>query len=98
MITATHRVTEIRFCADAVGDDMPAYSLSCNLVWESHSVVWVTMMQGCAKRHHLRELEDWLRDCGVRLIKAHRVQGHILPGFKAVAAHFEREISQRKAA
>lgn len=96
MIYATNRVTELRFCADhPPGAAMPPYYLSCNLIWESPTVVWVTMMTGAFKRHCIRELEDWLRERGVTLVKAHRVQGHVLPGFRSVAEHYERPIHAR---
>lgn len=91
VIDATHRVTELRFREDG-SEPMPPFYLSCNLVWESQSVVWVTMMTGAIKRGDIRELESWLRDHGVRMVKAFRTPGHTLPGFRPVGAHYEREI------
>lgn len=72
-------VTAIRFFQkDAPHASIP-YFASVVLTWETPHVVWMQMFNGKLERKDLRDLLQWLVDNEIRLVKAKRIEGHMLP-------------------
>ncbi len=84
----------------ADGSDKPAYESACNLIWDSDTVVTISMLNGATPRALLRELLEELDALGVRTVLAERAEGRLLPRlFRATGNRADdmREMDVREA-
>lgn len=68
-----------------------AYSAVLILTWETEDVVYASAFAGSMSRSSYMELAKWLRDAGVKTVKANRVSGHVMPMSRLIdgAYHFD---------
>lgn len=72
-------VTAIRFFKkDAPHASIP-YFASVVLTWETPHVIWMQLFNGKLGRKDLRDLLQWLVDNEIHVVKARRIDGHVLP-------------------
>ncbi|MDB5846544.1 MAG: hypothetical protein JWP29_296 [Rhodoferax sp.] len=75
-------VSEIRFSPDGHAGEHPPFFAACNLLFESPTVVWISMLSGepgRVGRRQLRELAELLVPRGVVTVMAERAEGHRIP-------------------
>lgn len=98
MIRHQPRLGELRFSARSSDEAMPAYKGCCNVMWESPTTVWLSMLRADdLRRSEMRELVAWLVEHGVTIVKAHRAPGHRLPFFRPVESHLQMVVAEAAA-
>jgi hypothetical protein len=80
---------------DSNAKDMAAFDLVATIRWELPDVCWLSAMHGRLSRSLLFELLQALNARGIRIVRATRAAGHVLPRAVYVEAggYFELDIT-----
>lgn len=84
MLRHTIAISELRFFDADNPAPMARYDVSCLVMWEQPTIVWIRMMSRNSageglSRKLLREFVQWLGDMGIEAVRSRRGVGHMLP-------------------